>query len=284
MTESVCAVEVIEPKVPAIPVLFASPHSGRNYPDDFGTIQPMPILRRAEDAYVDDLIRGAADQGVTIVNALFPRAYLDANRDEDDLDPDLIEEGANVVGGEKSKLGIGIIRRVVTPQYPIYDRRLPLTEVEQRIANYYQPYHAAIASAIRRLSIEAGPIVFIDWHSMKSVGNAATPDGPGAERPDMVMGDRFGSSCALGLTEAIEGYLTGAGFSVSVNKPYAGAATLRRYGKPEKGIHALQIEMNRSIYLDEETVELKPEGAAKLTSAIMGLVPILAEWCAANTA
>jgi N-formylglutamate deformylase len=276
------AVEVLRPQGRVLPILFSSPHSGRNYPGDFGTIQPMSVLRRAEDAFVDDLIRASVDQGVTIVNATFPRAYLDVNREEDDLDPDLIQAGEHIQSGEKSRLGIGLIRRVVTPEFPIYDRLLSIHEVNGRIEKYYRPYHRAIADSLDRLHSLGWPVVFIDWHSMKSVGNAATPDGPGVRRPDVVIGDLFGTSCSGNLTEAVESYLRNVGLSVSVNTPYAGAATLRRYGKPDHAIHAFQIEMNREIYLNEETVELKPEGVARLTEVILGLVPVLASWCRSN--
>ncbi len=275
-------VEVLRPKGRVLPVLFASPHSGRNYPSDFGTIQPMSVLRRAEDAFVDDLIRASVEHGVTIVNATFPRAYMDVNRDEDDLDPGLIQGVESPRPGEKSRLGIGLIRRVVTPEFPIYDRLLSMNEVKGRIENYYRPYHRAIADSLDRLRSLGRPVAFIDWHSMKSVGNAATPDGSGVQRPDVVMGDLFGTSCSGGLTEVVESYLRKVGLSVSVNKPYAGAATLRRYGKPDHAIHAFQIEMNRAIYLNEETVELKPEGFARLTAVIQGLVPVLGSWCNSN--
>ena len=233
------------------------------------------ILRRAEDAYVDILLEGAEQQGATVLKALFPRAYLDANRTEDDLDPDLLVPGANVTAGEKSKLGIGLVRRVVTPEYPIYDRRLTLDEVDNRIRTYYRPYHHALAHNLSTLHADFGQAAFIDWHSMKSVGNAATPDGAGAKRADFVLGDRFGETCSPDLTQAVVDYLSGQGFSVSVNVPYAGGATLRRYGKPEQGVHGLQIEMNRALYLDEKNVTMT-DGTAGLTTALSGVLPVIA--------
>lgn len=262
-----------------LPILFASPHSGRIYPDDFGSIQPVAILRRAEDAYVDELVGGAADQGVTVVAALFPRAYLDVNRDETDLDPAIVDSPEPVQTGEKSKLGIGLVRRVVTPDYPIYDRRLPISAVQRRIELCYRPYHAALSEELGKLEAEGGRTVFVDWHSMKSAGNAATPDGPGARRPDIVIGDLRGASCSGELTRLVAAHFTQLGFSVSINAPYAGGATLRRYGRPATGVHALQIEMNRALYLDEETVE-KTAGVGRLSEAILTLVPKLAVWCA----
>jgi N-formylglutamate deformylase len=267
--------ELLEAGGTPLPVLYTLPHSGRIYPDDFNSVLPPDILRRAEDAYVDLLLEGAEAQGATVLKALFPRAYLDANRPEDDLDPDLVEPGAKVTAGEKSLLGIGLIRRVLTPEYPIYDRRLTLDEVNNRIRTYYRPYHEALAGNLKRLRDTFGRAIFIDWHSMKSVGNAATPDGAGKRRPDFVLGDRFGESCSPKLTQAVVDYLTGRGYSVTVNNPYAGGATLRRYGTPQSGVHGMQIEMNRALYLDEQSVTMT-DAAPRLAEALAGVLPVAA--------
>lgn len=267
--------ERLDPDGSSLPVLYTLPHSGRVYPADFKSALKPDILRRAEDAYVDLLLEGAETQGATVLKALFPRAYLDANRSEDDLDPILFPPGTDVMAGEKSKLGIGLVRRVVTPEYPIYDRLLTLEEVENRIVTYYRPYHDALADILTTLHARFGKAVFIDWHSMKSVGNAATPDGAGAKRADFVLGDRFGETCAPGLTQAVVDYLTGQGYSVTVNDPYAGGATLRRYGRPQRGIHGLQIEMNRALYLDEGAVTMT-DAAPRLTAALAGVLPAIA--------
>ena len=270
-------VDVIRPKQNELPILFTSPHSGRCYPDDFGSSQPLSILRRAEDAYVDRLIAGTVSQGVTLIQARFPRAYLDVNRDEDDLDP-LIIEGLNPKqSGIKSQLGIGLIRRLVTPEYPIYQRTLSSAEVQQRLRRCYYPYHAEVAATLEHLSAEGDPVIFIDWHSMKSVGNAATPDGPGTRRPDIVIGDRQGESCSGDLTKLLVQHFRESGYSVAINNPYAGGATLVRYGRPDQGVHAVQIEINRALYLDEVAVTLT-EGAAPLSRVISGLLPCLKGW------
>ncbi len=266
--------ERIDPVGAPVAVLYTLPHSGRDYPEDFNSALPMDILRRAEDAYVDLLLDGAEANGAAVLKALFPRAYLDANRMEDDLDPALLPPGTPVTAGEKSKLGIGLVRRVVTPEYPIYDRLLTLDEVENRVSTYYRPYHEALNEILSSLHASFGQAVFIDWHSMKSVGNAATPDGAGATRPDFVLGDLHGNSCAPGLTQAVSTYLSDQGFRVTVNDPYAGGATMRRYGKPEQGIHGLQIEMNRALYLDEKTVTMT-EGVPALRNALSGVLPAI---------
>ncbi len=271
------AVVVTQTHAKPVPILFASPHSGRLYPNDFGSCQPLSILRQAEDAYVDELIGGAADLGVTLVQALFPRAYLDVNRDEDDLDPRIVEglEGTDL--GPKSKMGIGLIRRVITPDQPIYDRKLDLAEVRARMNKCYYPYHAALTEALSGLARLGTPKVFVDWHSMKSIGNASTPDGPGAVRPDVVLGDRHGKSCAASLTSCVAEHFRNAGYSVSINDPYAGRATLDRYGDPEAGTHGLQIELNRALYLDEVTVEATGYMQV-LKKDIQNLVSVLTDW------
>jgi N-formylglutamate deformylase len=266
--------ERLDPVGAPVPVLYTLPHSGRDYPADFNSALPPDILRRAEDAYVDRLLEGAEARGATVLKALFPRAYLDANRLEDDLDPALLPPGTPVTAGEKSKLGIGLVRRVVTPEYPIYDRLLSLDEIENRVRTYYRPYHETLRGALSALHKSFGQAVFIDWHSMKSVGNAATPDGAGATRPDFVLGDRHGKSCAPGLTRTISDYLTTQGYRVSVNDPYAGGATMQRYGAPEQGIHGLQIEMNRALYLDEKAVTMT-DGVPALRKALSGVLPAI---------
>lgn len=266
--------ERIDPVGAPVPVLYTLPHSGRDYPADFNSALPPDILRRAEDAYVDRLLEGAEARGATVLKALFPRAYLDANRLEDDLDPALLPPGTAVTAGEKSKLGIGLVRRVVTPEYPIYDRLLSLDEIENRVRTYYRPYHAILREVLSGLHKSFGQAVFIDWHSMKSVGNAATPDGAGATRPDFVLGDRHGKSCAPGLTRAISDYFTTQGYRVSVNDPYAGGTTMQRYGAPEQGVHGLQIEMNRALYLDEKSVTMT-DGVPALRKALSGVLPAI---------
>ncbi len=269
--------EAWPPTARPLPVLYSIPHAGRDYPDDFRPALAPEILRGAEDAYVDLLLEDAPSQGITVLKALFPRSYLDVNRSEDDLDPQLFSPGTVAEPGPKSALGIGLIRRVVTPGFAIYDRTLSLEEVRARVETCYRPYHDAMGQVLAEIGTHSDPVLFIDWHSMKSVGNAATPDGEGAERADFVLGDATGDSCHPGLTEAVAAYLGGRGYRVAVNDPYAGGTVLRRHSRPAKGIHGLQIEINRALYLDEATLSLT-DRASELKDVFAQLVPVLAAW------
>ena len=271
-------VEEVKPTVESLPILYSIPHAGRDYPEDFGSVLPMEILRRAEDAYVDLLLEDAPAQGITTLKALFPRAYLDVNRDQDDLDPELFAPGTlSAPTGPKSRLGIGLLRRVVTPEYPIYNRQLTFEEVEGRIARCYVPYHTALANNLARLGKSTGQVLLIDWHSMKSVGNAATPDGEGSKRADFVIGDNYGRSCDPALTLAVAEHLRKKGYRAAINDPYAGGALLQRYGHPYNGVHGLQIEINRALYMDEPSLTLV-DGFEELKGDLAGLGPLFSAW------
>jgi N-formylglutamate deformylase len=269
--------EEVKPTVEPLPILYSIPHAGRNYPEDFRSSLPMEILRRAEDAYVDLLLENAPDQGVTLLKALFPRAYLDVNRDEDDLDPELFAPGTIAEPGPKSRLGIGLLRRVVTPEYPIYDRLLTLDEIEGRIESYYVPYHTALAKHLSRLKIPEGRVLLIDWHSMKSVGNAATPDGEGSKRADFVIGDYHGRSCDPALSAVVADFLGNKGYHAAINDPYSGGALLQRYAHPSNGVYGLQIEINRALYMDESSLTLLA-GFEKLKADLAGLILFFSAW------
>lgn len=264
--------EVIRSSAAPRPILFDLPHSGRDYPDDFGSALPLEILRRGEDAFVDELLAEAPAHGVTMLRALFPRCYIDLNRDEDDIDPALIEDAPKdgFRPSDKSLRGIGLIRRDVVPEHRIYDRLLSIEEVRARIARYHRPYHDALVNNLEVLRDKFGAVCHIDWHSMKSVGNANTPDGPGVHRPDFVIGDLHGNACTPALTEFVAGKLQDLGYSVSVNEPYAGGGVLRRHSDPPRGIHSLQIEINRNLYLDEINVT-PTNGFASLCSNLSRL-------------
>jgi N-formylglutamate amidohydrolase len=271
--------EVARPAADPRPVFFDLPHSGRDYPADFGSALPLEILRRGEDAYVDDLLADAPGHGVTVLKALFPRCYIDPNRDEDDIDPDLIADAPPDAfrPSDKSLRGIGLIRRDVVPEHRIYDRRLSHAEVTRRIAGYHRPYHEALSKQLDLLSDMFDEVWHVDWHSMKSVGNANTPDGPGSRRPDFVIGDLHGRACSPALTEFVTQTLKGLGYSVSVNEPYAGGGIMRRYADPAAGTHCLQIEINRALYLNEMRVE--PNGGFEGLRAGLGeLCAGLAAW------
>jgi N-formylglutamate deformylase len=243
---------VLAPAGASVPLLYDSPHSGREYPPDFGAAAPMADLRRAEDAHVDQLIDLAPGHGVTVLLALVPRCYIDLNRAEDDVDPAMLEDpGPDWSPTVKSERGLGLIRKLVMPGMPVYDRRLTTREVRERIERVYRPYHEALRRLADELLARHGRVWHVNWHSMKSVGNAMTPDGPDALRPDFVVGDLDGASADPAVTATVAGLLRDLGHTVALNEPYAGGRIVRNLGSPAAGVHSIQIEVNRKLYLDE---------------------------------
>ena len=265
-----------------LPVLFDSPHSGRHYPSDWVTNLSLRELRPGEDAFVDELIAGAPDLGITLLAAQFPRCYIDVNREIDDIDPELLAEpwpgAAPLRPTEKSRKGLGLIRRYVVPGKAIVEKPLSIAEVRARIDRIYLPYHRELAAQNAALLARFGFVWHIDWHSMKSRGNAMTPDGDGAMRPDMVVGDLDGTSADPRLVELVVAHLRGLGYRVTVNDPYKGATIVRKYGQPWRGSSVIQIEINRALYLDEVKVEPTP-GFAKLKASLESLMVALADDC-----
>ncbi len=270
------AVRILRPPGPAGPVLFDSPHSGRWYPPDFRAGCSALELRRGEDAYVDELIEGATSLGVIVLAATHARCWIDANRAEDDIDPELLSDPwpGPLAPSAKSRLGLGLIRRYVTPGVRVNAGTLSVAEVRRRIRDAYLPYHAALDALVAETHRVHGVVRLIDWHSMKSVGNAMTPDGPGARRPDFVIGDDGGRTCAPELTDVVASTLREMGYSVSVNEPYSGGRIVKRIGRPQRGIHALQIEISRGLYLDEAAVE-KTSGFLGLGEDVLRLAEVL---------
>lgn len=240
------------------------PHSGSALPDSFGAAQPPDILRQAEDSYVDELFAGVLAHGASLIAADFPRAFIDVNRAPDDIDPSLLDgpwPGA-LNPTIRSERGIGLIRRLIGPGQPVYDRLLPVAEVQVRIDDHYRPYHEHLEQTLAALKRRFGAVYHVNCHSMKSVGNATTPDGP-AQRVDIVVGDLHGTSCAPGFTALVVEVFASRGYSVAVNDPYAGAHILERHGNPSAGTHSLQVEINRALYMDEQTQE-RHDGFEKL--------------------
>jgi N-formylglutamate amidohydrolase len=267
------------PTTEALPLLFDSPHSGRHYPTDWGTDLSRLDLRLGEDAYVDELVGSAPNHGITLLTAQFPRCYIDVNREIDDVDPELLDAPwpgpTPLRPTEKSRKGLGLIRRYVVPGKTIVGHPLSVTDVRSRIDRIYVPYHQALAAQNHSLRGRFGFVWHVDWHSMKSRGNAMTPDGEGALRPDMVVGDRDGTSADPRLVDLVVGHLRDVGYRVTVNDPYKGAAIVRRYGHPSRGSSTIQIEVNRALYLDEPRVE-PSAGFAKLKNSLESLMAVLA--------
>ena len=243
-------VRVVHPLRQRVPFVFASPHSGRLYPPSFVEKSRLDatMLRRSEDAFVEELFGSVRELGAPMLIARFPRAYLDANRAPMELDPTMFE-GALPMAVDRASprvhAGLGIIPRVVREGAEIYRARLPAREAEIRIQQFYRPYHLQLARLVEATRSTFGMAVVVDCHSMPSA----------AASPDIVVGDRLGLSAACEVTCAVESAFAGQGFAVVRNAPYAGGHTIHLYGKPGECVHALQIEINRALYLDEERVE-----------------------------
>ena len=275
------AFEVAPPRAGDSPLVYASPHSGRRQPADLIAAARISAnaLKRIEDAYVEELFAAAPDHGAPLIHALVSRAYLDLNREPYELDPamfrDRLPDHANI-RSPRVAAGLGAIARVVGDGEEIYARKLTLAEAEKRIAEVYRPYHAALATLLDQARARFGVGVLIDCHSMPS-------SGPGGAQPgaDVVLGDRFGASCHPGLTTEVERILRQMGYRVARNAPYAGGHITQTYGRPHHGLHALQIEINRGLYMDERTLERRPAFAAlradmaRLIQALAAVVPCL---------
>jgi N-formylglutamate amidohydrolase len=246
--------------------VFASPHSGRDYPDELMAAAALDgaAIRRSEDAFVDELIDSAPAHGAAVIAARYARAFVDLNREAYELDPGMFEDELPAFArGRTARVaaGLGSIARVVGEGQEIYARKLTFAEASRRIEGVHRPYHQALAGLLDATHRRHGRVALIDWHSMPS---AASGPGNGPRKGcDMVLGDRFGSACAPALTRLVERELESMGYRVARNAPYAGGYTTEFYGKPSEGVHALQIEINRAVYLDETA--LRPNaGFARL--------------------
>ncbi len=273
------AVEVLRPGTHAVPLVFASPHSGRRYPPEFVAASRLdPVaLRRSEDAYVDEIFAGVVAGGAPLVRALFPRAYVDPNREPFELDPAMFADPLPDYVNTRSPrvaAGLGTVARVVTNGEEIYRAPLRFADALDRIRRFYRPYHRALEAVIEETRRRFGTVLLVDCHSMPSVGGPMDRD-PGRHRVDFVLGDRRGASCRAEVVDALEAYLRRRGYRVTRNEPYAGGFTTGHYGRPDRGVQAVQIEINRAIYMNEETMERRAEIAA-LAEEMSGLVPVLA--------
>ena len=251
------AFDLRRPRGAAVPLVFASPHSGRLYPDDLMAASALGshALRRSEDAWVDALLAGAETLGVSVLSARYARAYLDVNREAYELDPAMFEDAPPpfvLSRTPRVAAGLGSIARTVGEGQEIYARKLSFSEARERIEAVHRPYHAMLGALLDEVKAAFGRVALIDWHSMPS---AAAQPGRRSRSADMVLGDRFGASCAPGLIALAERELQRLGYEVARNAPYAGGYTTERYGDPAAGAHVLQVEINRAIYLDEAKVK-----------------------------
>jgi N-formylglutamate amidohydrolase len=256
-------IRVRTPSRQSVPFVYVSPHSGCNYAPEFlaaSRLDPV-TLRRSEDSFIDEIFAAAPRHGAPLLQALFPRAFIDPNREPWELDPGMFEDElpAHVnTTSPRVACGLGTIARVVANGEEIYRRKLRFAEAARRVSELYQPFHAALSRLVDDTRHRFRVAVVVDCHSMPSIGAPNERDF-GRRRPDFVLGDRFGTACAPALTEAAERILRAQGFAVARNVPYAGGFTTHHYGRPAEGLHALQIEINRDLYMDEERIERRPE-------------------------
>jgi N-formylglutamate amidohydrolase len=262
------------PAVHGVPVIFASPHSGRTYPSDFvaaARLDPV-ALRKSEDGFVDELFAAAPEHGTPLLAATFPRVFCDVNREPWELDPGMFDGPLPAwvnTASPRVGAGLGTIARVVATGEPVYRHKLRFEEAEDRIRRYWQPYHAALAALIAETRAEFGTCLLIDCHSMPThPAQAAAP-------PDFVLGDAHGTACAAKATRLVEEALLGMGYRVRRNDPYAGGYVTRHYGRPREGVHALQIEIARPLYMDEAKIERLPRMVA-LQADLTRLIATLA--------
>jgi N-formylglutamate deformylase len=248
--------EVLEPADCRGPVLFNSPHSGSTYPRAFLAASRLDIgtLRRSEDSFVDELIAGVVTCGFPLMHAHFPRCFIDVNREPYELDPRMFEGRLPSFANTRSMRvagGLGTVARVVGDAQEIYDQRIPVDDALTRIESLYKPYHRSLRRLFSKLHRDFGAAVLIDCHSMPSTAGHKDE----RPRPEFVLGDRYGTSCVGAVSETIEQTLRGLGYSVSRNKPYAGGFITEHYGNPAAGLHAIQLEINRALYMDERHYE-----------------------------
>lgn len=246
--------EVREPAVHSIPFVYNSPHSGRCYPISFLEASRLSSneIRRSEDCFVDELFAGAPDIGAPLLKANFPRAYLDVNREPYELDPRMFDGAlpsyANI-GSMRVAGGLGTVPRIVAENMDIYAHRLSVEEGLSRIEEIYKPYHACLRRLVSRTHANHGMAVLIDCHSMPGNIRLAGSN----IRPDIIIGDRYGTSASAEISRAALHFLEELGFTAVCNKPYAGGFITEHYGRPIRSLHALQIEINRALYVDEKT-------------------------------
>lgn len=260
------AYEILTPADQRLPFVFSSPHSGRCYPADFLLSSRLDhmALRRSEDAFVDELMASVVPLGAPLIKAHFPRAYTDVNREPYELDPKMLHgrlpSYANIRSVRVAN-GLGTIARIVSEGQEIYTHRLPVTEALERIEQLYKPFHSALRQLLQQTCRKFGFAVLIDCHSMPSTVHSY-PEGP---HPDFILGDRYGTSCPEGLSLAARMILERLGYNVCHNKPYAGGFITEHYGRPAQNIFAIQLEMNRGLYMDE-SLYLPHSGFAPLAS------------------
>ncbi|MCY4305558.1 MAG: N-formylglutamate amidohydrolase [Aestuariivita sp.] len=246
-------------------VVFASPHSGKEYPKSFlaKTMLDHLTIRSSEDAFVDELFDSAPKYGAPLISAVLPRAYIDLNRSHSDLDPAIIEGVQQNQHNPRVAVGLGVIPRVVANGHPIYTKKISRFEADKRIKKYWYPYHATLQNLLTESQKKFGQVILIDCHSMpheaiKDINNTVKSNpvksNPVKSNPDIVLGDRFGRSANGEIVDLIEAAFSQVGFTITRNSPFAGAYTSQEYGHPFQYRHVIQVEIDRSIYMNEERI------------------------------
>ena len=267
-----------EPKRLTSAVVFSSPHSGRDYPSAFlrASLLDDRALRSSEDAFVDDLFGAAPDFGAPLIAASAPRAYVDLNRSVEDLDPAIIQGVSRNHPNARVASGLGVIPRVVAEGRAIQSGKITFDEAQERLRKYHTPFHTRLKDLLKRGRSELGQVLLVDCHSMPSEA-LNTSRGEGVVRPQVVLGDRFGASCGKIYVDRIEAIFRQEGFTVARNSPFAGAYITQSYGRPAAGVHAIQIEIDRSLYMNEATIRTNSEYAntkRRLTAVVRQICDI----------
>lgn len=269
MTE---AFDIFLPERQSVPFVFSSPHSGRDYTPAFRSQSRLDALtlRSSEDAYVDKLFADAPTYGAPLLAARAPRAFLDLNRADDELDPALIEDVARTPHNPRINSGLGVVPRVVSGGRAIYARRIGRAEADARLTQFWHPYHQRLRKLMFDTTETFGKAVLIDCHSMPHEAIESLHRGC-ISRPDVVLGDRFGAAAGYEVVAQLEAAFTDAGLRVTRNTPFAGAYITQAYGKPTRGQHVIQVEIDRSLYLDEARVEPRAD-FAEFQALISGVI------------
>lgn len=264
--------QLAEPEVLTSAAVFNSPHSGSTYPEALIARSRLSehALRASEDAFVDRMFKPAPEFGAPLLAATLPRAWIDLNRSPTELDPALIEgvQGAGL--NQRIAAGLGVVPRIVAEGTAIYNGKISKSDAQQRIRMVHQPYHEKLGDLLRRASATFGTAVLFDCHSMPSDALRAAPRVRGA-LPDIVLGDRFGASASREVTAQTQEIFQDAGFKVARNAPFAGGYITQRYGRPSRNVHAVQIEIDRSLYMDQKRIEPLP-GFDEIRDRLFGVI------------
>ncbi|MCB1532589.1 MAG: N-formylglutamate amidohydrolase [Alphaproteobacteria bacterium] len=280
--------EIFAPENP-LPLIFDSPHSGTIHPDDFGYACTEDDLERTEDKFVDDLFESAPDHGATLLIAKVSRSYIDLNRAPDDVDPMLIEGEwpfGEIKPTPRSAAGIGLLRRLIKPGVPVYDRKLSPEEVMERVKKYYIPYHKTLAELMNEAHYNYGQVWHVNCHSMPST-SARTKRAIGfvgnePQTPDFVIGNRDGTTAGPDFTRAVKEHLEDLGYAVALNDPFKGVELVERYSMPTAGRHSIQLEINKALFMDEATNKKDTKKYKGFKADIETLIKFCADYARSN--